>query len=95
MAHVPPDHDFTRGVPLTEDGRTYPIGVLMQTTPIWNFLTWCPVVSASIGLSPEGVPIGIQFISKPHDTETVFHAASAYSKGGPKLFTGDLFPDED
>jgi amidase len=30
MTHVPAQHDFTKGKPLTEDGVTYPLGVLMQ-----------------------------------------------------------------
>ena len=92
MTHVPAQHDFTRGVPLTEDGVTYPLGVLMQCTLPWNLLNWCPVVSVPTGISPKGVPIGMQIIAKPKDTATVFRVAYAYSKGAPKFFTGDLFP---
>jgi Asp-tRNA(Asn)/Glu-tRNA(Gln) amidotransferase A subunit family amidase len=44
------------------------------------------------GIGPKGVPIGMQIIGKPQATADVFRVAYAYSKGGPKLFTGDLFP---
>jgi amidase len=94
MTHVPAQHDFTRGVPLTEDGVTYPLGVLMQCTLPWNLLNWCPVVSVPTGIGPKGVPIGMQIIGKPKDTATVFRVAYAYSKGATRMFTGDLFPGE-
>ena len=92
MPHVPAQHDFTRGVPLSEDGVTYPLGVLMQYTLPWNFLNWCPVVTAPAGTSPKGIPIGMQIIGKPKDTVSVFRVAYAYSKGAKRFFTGDLFP---
>lgn len=92
MAHVPAQHDFTRGVPLTEDGITYPLGVLMQYTLPWNLLNWCPVVVVPTGISPKGIPLGMQIIGKPKDTATVFRVAYAYSRGATRFFTGDLFP---
>ena len=92
MVHVPAQHDFTKGVPLTEDGVTYPLGVLMQYTLPWNYLGWSPAMSVPAGRSPKGVPIGMQILGKPQDTASVFRVASAYARGGPKFFTGDLFP---
>jgi len=38
------------------------------------------------------MPIGMQVIGKPNDTKTVLRAAYAFSKGGPKLYAGLLFP---
>ncbi len=92
MTHVPAQHDFTKGEPLTEDGVTYPLGVLMQYTLPFNYLGWSPAMSVPAGIGPKGVPIGMQIIGKPQATADVFRVAYAYSKGGPKFFTGDLFP---
>lgn len=91
-SHVPANHDFTKDPPLSEDGITFPKMVGGQYTLPFNLLNWCPVVSVPAGISSEGVPIGMQIIGKPNDTETVFRVAYAFSKGGPKLYTGDLFP---
>ena len=92
MTHVPAQHDFTKGKPLTEDGVTYPLGVLMQYTLPFNYLGWSPAMSVPAGIGPKGVPIGMQIIGKPQATADVFRVAYAYSKGGPKLFTGELSP---
>ncbi len=92
MTHVPAQHDFTKGEPLTEDGVTYPLGVLMQYTLPFNYLGWSPAMSVPAGIGPKGVPIGMQIIGKPQATSDVFRVGYAYSKGAPKLFTGDLFP---
>jgi amidase len=56
----------------------------MQYTLPFNYLGWSPAMS---------VPIGMQIIGKPQATGDVFRVAYAYSKGGPKFFTGDLFPN--
>jgi Asp-tRNA(Asn)/Glu-tRNA(Gln) amidotransferase A subunit family amidase len=77
---------------LTEDGITFPKMVGGQYTLPFNLLNWCPVVSVPAGISSQGIPIGMQIIGKPHDTETVLRVAYAFSKGGPKLYTGKLFP---
>jgi Asp-tRNA(Asn)/Glu-tRNA(Gln) amidotransferase A subunit family amidase len=91
-SHVPANYDFTKDDPLTEDGITFPKMVGGQYTLPFNLLNWCPVVSVPAGISSQGIPIGMQIIGKPHDTETVLRVAYAFSKGGPKLYTGKLFP---
>jgi Asp-tRNA(Asn)/Glu-tRNA(Gln) amidotransferase A subunit family amidase len=91
-SHVPANHDFTKDEPLTEDGITFPQMVGGQYTLPFNLLNWCPVVSVPAGISSQGMPIGMQIIGKPHDTATALHVAYAFSKGGPKLYTGKLFP---
>ena len=51
-----------------------------------------PVASVPAGISTQNMPIGMQIVGKPFDTETVFRIAHAFSKGGPRLYTGELFP---
>lgn len=94
-AHVPADHDFTKKVPLEEDGITFPVGVGMQYTLPFNALNWCPVMSVPAGISDQGMPIGMQIIGKPHDNGTMLRVGYAFSKGGMKLYNGDLFPKID
>ena len=92
-SHVPADYDFTLDEPLTEDGITFPKAVGMQYTLPFNILNWNPVASVPAGISSQGMPIGMQIVGKPHDTAMVLRVAYAFSKGGPKLFTGDLMPN--
>ena len=91
-SHVPADYDFTSDEALTEDGISFPKAVGMQYTLPFNILNWDPVVSVPAGISSQGMPIGMQIVGKPHDTETALRVAYAFSKGGPKLFIGDLMP---
>jgi aspartyl-tRNA(Asn)/glutamyl-tRNA(Gln) amidotransferase subunit A len=39
-----------------------------------------PALSMPCGFSPEGLPIGLQFIGKTFDEETVLRAAFAYEQ---------------
>lgn len=39
------------------------------------------------------VPIGMQVLCKPGDVETVFRVGHGYSRGGIKLYTGELMPN--
>ena len=91
-SHVPADYDFTVDEALVEDGREFPKSLGAQYTLPFNFMNWNPVVSVPAGISSQGMPIGMQIVGKPHDTETALRVAYAYSKGGPKLYTGKLFP---
>lgn len=92
-SHIPADWDPTKAGAEIVDGdrRFHRLGGSLYTIP-FNFLNWCPVMSVPAGLSPQSMPIGMQIIGKPHDTATVLRVAYAYSKGGPKLYTGDRFP---
>jgi len=91
-SHVPADYDFTVDEALVEDGREFPKSLGAQYTLPFNFMNWNPVVSVPAGISSQGMPIGMQIVGKPHDTQTALQVAYAYSKGGPKLYTGKLFP---
>ncbi|MEE1674937.1 amidase [Agarivorans aestuarii] len=89
---VPADYNFITDEPLQEDGHTYDNAVGMMYTLPFNLLGWLPAASVPAGVSPDGVPFGLQIIGKPADTATVVKVAGAYSKGAPKFFTGDLLP---
>ena len=91
-SHVPADYDFSTDAALVEDGREFPKSLGAQYTLPFNFLNWNPVVSVPAGISSQGMPIGMQIVSKPRDTRTAFRVAYAFSKVGPKLYSGDLFP---
>lgn len=91
-SHVPADYDFTQDEALSEDGITFPKAAGMQYTLPWNFLNWNPVLNVPVGLSDQNMPIGMQIIGKPYDLEAVFRVGKAFSKGGLKLYTGDMFP---
>jgi amidase len=48
--------------------------------------------SVPASISSQDIPIGMQIIDKPGDTQTVLRVAYAFGKVGPKPYTGDLFP---
>ena len=92
-SHIPADWDPTIADAEVIDGKHKfhrMVGTL-YTIP-FNFLNTFPVASVPAGLSTQNMPIGMQIVGKPYDTRTVFRVAWAFSKGGPRLFTGDLFP---
>ena len=92
-SHVPADWDPTIADAELIDGKRkfHRLGGLLYTIP-FNFLNTQPVVSVPAGISAQNMPIGMQIVGKPFDTRTVFRVAYAFSKGGPRLFTGDMFP---
>lgn len=90
-SHIPADYDFTKGN-LTVDGIEYPAFIGMQYTLPFNFLNWMPIVNAPAGISSEGMPIGMQIVGKPYDTETVFKVAYNYNKVGIQLFNDENMP---
>ena len=92
-SHVPADWDLS--VPGAEivDGRRrfHRMAGGLYTLP-FNFMNWRPVVSVPAGLSPRRMPIGMQIVGKPHDTETVLRIAFAYSRAAPPMFVGERVP---
>jgi Asp-tRNA(Asn)/Glu-tRNA(Gln) amidotransferase A subunit family amidase len=87
--HIPADWDPTVDDAEVIDGdeRFHRIVGALFTMP-FKFLNRFPVASVPAGISKQNMPIGMQIIGKPYDTETVFCAAWAFSRGGPRLFTG-------
>jgi len=92
-SHIPADWDPTiAGAELVDGDEKFHRLVGMLYTSPFNFLNTFPVASVPVGLSSQGMPIGMQIVGRPYDTKTVFRVAWAYSKGGPRLYTGKLFP---
>lgn len=52
----------------------------------WNMLGQYPVINVPIGLTPEGIPMGMQIIGNTYDDLTVFQIASEWSKVTPNYY---------
>ena len=91
-SHVPADFDFTQDSFTLEGQKMVGFFIGALTVP-WNLLNWCPVVSAPVGMTSQGMPVGMQIIGKPYDDLKVFQIAHAYETAAPRLFAGKLMPD--
>ena len=60
-----------------------------QTYP-FNMLSRCPVLSLPSGTTPNGVPSGVQFVSRTYDDKRVFEAARAYESAAKDVFNWNL-----
>ncbi|MBO0763112.1 MAG: amidase [Hyphomicrobiaceae bacterium] len=68
-------------------------GLTFALTWVWNLLGRYPVVSAPVGIGPNGVPIGMQIVANTFDDLTAYRLAAAFARAAPPLFTGSMFPD--
>lgn len=90
-SHIKADHDFTRDVTVDE-GREYPkLEGGLYTLP-FNFNNWCPVISAPAGITEQNMPVGMQIVGLPKDTELVFQVAREYGKKARPLFVEGRMP---
>ena len=90
-SHILADHDFTTDKTVDE-GRTYPkLEGGLYTVP-FNMLNWCPVISVPAGLTEQNMPVGMQIIGLPTDTETVFRIAAGYYLAAEPLFVPGVMP---
>jgi aspartyl-tRNA(Asn)/glutamyl-tRNA(Gln) amidotransferase subunit A len=69
------DGDYLDGID-TEHGHRRHYWEGHMTSP-FNVANHCAVLSVPSGLSPEGVPTGVQVVSHPHDESAAFHVAHA------------------
>lgn len=69
------DGDYLDGID-TEHGHRRHYWEGHMTSP-FNVANHCAVLSVPSGLSPEGVPTGVQVVSHPHDEATAFRVAHA------------------
>ena len=63
-------------------GSTVSHNILGAMTLPFNILSRCAVVSVPSGLAPNGVPTGVQVVSRPYDDVTAFRVAGALEAGG-------------
>lgn len=90
-SHIKADHDFTQDVTVDE-GREFPkLEGGLYTVP-FNFLNWSPVISVPAGLTDQNMPVGMQIVGLPRDTELVFKVARAYGKSAEPLFGRSRMP---
>ncbi len=64
-------------------GRKIPAGLGWCMTYPFNMLSRCPVISVPSGRARNGVPTGVQIVSRTYDDVRVFRAASAFEKAAP------------
>lgn len=90
---IPADHGLHPDTDsVTIDGRKI-MGLSFAATWPWNLLGRYPVVSASVGIGPEGMPMGMQIVADTFDDVSAFQLASSYARAAPPLFAGSAFPD--
>ena len=58
----------------------------------FNMLSRCPVLSLPSGVTPNGVPSGVQFVGRTYDDKKVFAAAMAYEQAATEFFRWQLDP---
>lgn len=92
-SHIKADHDFTTDKTMDE-GREFPkLEGGLYTVP-FNFLNWCPVINVPAGLTEQNMPVGMQIVGKPTDTELVFRVARQYArKSARPLYDSKRRPD--
>ncbi len=90
-SNIPAEMDVINDI-LTEDGVELPTFCGVLYTIPFNLLNWMPVISVPAGLNENNMPVGMQIIGKPGDSETVFKVANQYSKKAAKLFKDKNFP---
>jgi amidase len=62
-------------------------GLSFALTWVWNLLGRYPVVSAPVGIGPNGVPIAMQIMANTVDDLTAYRLVAAYARVAPPLFT--------
>jgi amidase len=90
---VPAEHGLRPGEDTVTIDAKPVTGLNFALTWVWNLLGRYPVVSAPVGIGPNGVPIGMQIVANTFDDITAYRLAAAYARVAPPLFTGSLFPD--
>lgn len=70
--------------PATEDylvnGKVPEFDLQISTCHLFNMMGRCPAISVPSGIGDNGVPTGLQIVSKAYDDVAVFRVASAYEK---------------
>jgi amidase len=49
-------------------------------TSVFSLLNWMPVITVPAGVASNGVPTGLQIVTRPYQDSTCFEIAAAYSK---------------
>lgn len=86
LAAVPAEFDHSKDA-LEINGRSVnPSLGWVMTTP-FNMMSRCPVLSIPSGLTPDGVPTGIQIVGRTYCDADVFRAALAFETARGQWYT--------
>ena len=83
--------DQSPEAPVTINGKERPFRTWYLCYP-FNMMGQLPVASVPTGFADNGVPTGIQLISRTFDDLRVFRAAAAYEKAQPWLHKTEVRP---
>ncbi len=64
-------------------------------TALFNMFNRCAVLSVPAGLTDDGLPVGIQIVSRPYDDVTAFHIGQAIERRRPWLDCAERRPGTD
>ena len=70
---------------VTVRGRTMPCDYEPSLMHQWNMLSRLPVLAVPAGISPNGLPVGIQIIARSYDDARVFRVGAALERQRPWL----------
>jgi len=79
--------------PMRVGAGTVPHNILGAMTLPFNILSRCAVMAVPSGLAPNGVPTGVQVVSRPYDDVTAFRAAAAVEAHGVGFTHTDWRPN--
>ena len=69
--------------------------ILGAMTLPFNILSRCAVLSVPSGRAPNGVPTGVQVVSRPYDDVTAFRVAGALEASGAGFASASWRPELD
>ena len=82
--HVPATFDPTHDDLTIADKRVDPYSGWFLTS-LFSLLNWMPAISVPTGRAGNGVPTGMQIVTRPYDDHTAAAIAWAYAHHAPKL----------
>jgi amidase len=64
--------------PPTMNGRANWTTLTLPTNTLIASQTWLPAITVPAGLTPEGAPVGLEFVGRPYDEATLFRLAQGF-----------------
>ena len=89
---VPAEYTWPDAIVTINDETEGKIEERWSMTYPFNMLSRCPVLSMPSGVTPNGVPSGVQFVGRTYDDKKVFAAAMAYEQAAKEFFSWQLDP---
>jgi len=73
------DYDPTKDVPVIDGAKVDPYAGWFLTS-IFSLLNWMPVINVPAGLASNGIPCGVQIVTRPYEDALCYEIAHAYAK---------------